>query len=130
MFDRRRDGLSQVQNVLVDGGYTGKPFAAVQGLLGASVEVVKRAHLRGASKAVAVFRLAGKVPPTLEELRKEAQYQPATCLHGANQIVNRLLGDASAGRLTRYFASEHWPWDSVAPWHDSARCLSRPDGGH
>ena len=81
MFDRRRDGLSQVQNVLVDGGYTGKPFAtAVQGLLGASVEVVKRkrtAHLRGASKAMgggAVFRLAGKVPPTLEELRKKAQY--------------------------------------------------------
>ena len=43
MFDRRRDGLSQVQNVLVDGGYTGKPFAtAVQGLLGASVEVVQQ----------------------------------------------------------------------------------------
>ena len=46
MFDRRRDGLSQVQNVLVDGGYTGKPFAtAVQGLLGAAVEVVKRSEL-------------------------------------------------------------------------------------
>ena len=46
MFDRRRDGLSQVQNVLVDGGYTGKPFAtAVQGLLGAAVEVVKRNEL-------------------------------------------------------------------------------------
>ncbi len=46
MFDRRRDGLSQVQNVLVDGGYTGKPFAtAVQDLLGASVEVVKRSEL-------------------------------------------------------------------------------------
>ena len=46
MFDRRRDGLSQVQNVLVDGGYTGKPFAAaVQSLLGASVEVVKRNEL-------------------------------------------------------------------------------------
>ena len=47
MFDRRRDGLSQVQNVLVDGGYTGKPFAtAVQGLLGArTVEVVKRNEL-------------------------------------------------------------------------------------
>ena len=43
MFDRRRANLSQVQNVLVDGGYTGKPFAtAVQSLLGASVEVVKR----------------------------------------------------------------------------------------
>ena len=46
MFDRRRDGLSQVQNVLVDGGYTGKPFAtAVQSLLGAAVEVVKRSEL-------------------------------------------------------------------------------------
>ena len=46
MFDRRRDDLSQVRNVLVDGGYTGKPFAtAVQGLLGASVEVVKRNEL-------------------------------------------------------------------------------------
>ena len=43
MFDQRRDGLSLVQNVLVDGGYTGDPFAAgVQSLLGASVEVVKR----------------------------------------------------------------------------------------
>ena len=42
MFDWRRDDLTQVQNVLVDGGYTGKPFAAaVQSLLGASVEVIK-----------------------------------------------------------------------------------------
>ena len=41
MFDQRRDGLSLVQNVLVDGGYPGEPFAAgVQSLLGASVEVV------------------------------------------------------------------------------------------
>ena len=32
--------------MLVDGGYTGKPFStAVQGLLGASVEVVKRNEL-------------------------------------------------------------------------------------
>ena len=46
MFDRCRDGLSQVQKVLVDGGYTGKPFAtAVQSLLGAAVEVVKRNEL-------------------------------------------------------------------------------------
>ena len=46
MFDRRRDDLSLVRNVLVDGGYTGKPFAAaVQSLLGASVEVVKRNEL-------------------------------------------------------------------------------------
>ena len=46
MFDENRDDLSLVRNVLVDGGYTGKPFAtAVQGLLGASVEVVKRSEL-------------------------------------------------------------------------------------
>ena len=46
MFDRRRNGLSQVQNVLVDGGYTGKPFAAaVKSRLGATVEVVKRNKL-------------------------------------------------------------------------------------
>ena len=46
MFDQHRDGLSQVQNVLVDGGYTRKPFAAaVQGMLGASVEVVKLSEL-------------------------------------------------------------------------------------
>ena len=90
MFDRRRDGLSQVQNVLVDGGYTGKPFAtAVQGLLGASVEVVKRNELHTfvvlQSDGWWSGRLAGKVPPTLEELRKKAQYQPANggaCLHG------------------------------------------------
>ena len=46
MFDQHRDGLSQVQKVLVDGGYTGKPFAAaVQSRLGATVEVVKRNEL-------------------------------------------------------------------------------------
>ena len=57
MFDRHRDGLNQVQNVLVDGGYTGKPFAAgVRSLLGAAVEVVKRNEMGGG----AVFRLAGK----------------------------------------------------------------------
>ena len=46
MFDENRSGLSQVQKVLVDGGCTGKPFAAaVQSLLGAAVEVVKRNEL-------------------------------------------------------------------------------------
>ena len=46
MFDKRQADLSQVQKVLVDGGYTGIPFAAaVQRLLGASVEVVRRHKL-------------------------------------------------------------------------------------
>ena len=46
MFDENRSGRNQVRKVLVDGGYTGKPFAtAVQGLLGAAVEVVQRSEL-------------------------------------------------------------------------------------
>ena len=46
MFDENRSDLNRVQNMLVDGGYTGKPFAtAVQSLLGAAVEVVKRSEL-------------------------------------------------------------------------------------
>ena len=101
MFDQRGADLRQVQKVLVDGGYTGKPFAtAVQSLLGASVEVVKRNELhtfvvlpkRWGGRAV--FCLAAKVPPALEELRKKAQYQSANggaCLYDANpkEIVNR-----------------------------------------
>lgn len=46
MFEQCCADLSRVQLVLVDGGYAGKPFAAaVQSLLGASVEVVKRSEL-------------------------------------------------------------------------------------
>ena len=47
MFAQRREELNRVRNVMVDGGYSGKPFAAeVENLLGASVEVVKRNGLR------------------------------------------------------------------------------------
>ena len=46
MFERSRATLNRVQKVLVDGGYSGEPFAAeVQNLLGASVEVVKRKEM-------------------------------------------------------------------------------------
>ena len=46
MFDQRREDLSRVKNVMADGGYSGKLFAAgVENLLGASVEVVKRHEL-------------------------------------------------------------------------------------
>ncbi len=45
-FCEHRDSLSAVTNVLVDGGYTGQPFAdAVQKALGATVEVAKRNEL-------------------------------------------------------------------------------------
>jgi transposase len=46
MFALHQEDLCRVEKVLVDGGYTGEPFAdAVQELLGASVEVVKRNEL-------------------------------------------------------------------------------------
>ena len=46
MFAQRRGDLNRVRNVMADGGYSGKPFAAeVENLLGASVEVVKRNEL-------------------------------------------------------------------------------------
>jgi transposase len=45
-FELHQEDLGKVQTVLVDGGYTGEPFAgAVKKLLGASVEVVKRNEL-------------------------------------------------------------------------------------
>ena len=101
MFDRHRDGLNQVQNVLVDGGYNREALccwgAKLVGSRGGSGETQRTAHLRGAAEEMgggAVFRLAGEVPPALEELRTKAQYQPAnggSRLRNANpeEIVNR-----------------------------------------
>ncbi len=46
MFTKSKDNLSTVQNVLVDGGYTGLLFAeAIQEIIGATVEVAKRSEL-------------------------------------------------------------------------------------
>ena len=65
MFDRRRDGLSQVQNVLVDAE---SPLPC-KACWEPRWKWAQRTDLRGASKAMgggAVFRWR-KVPPTLEE---------------------------------------------------------------
>ena len=140
MFDRRRDGLSQVQNVLVDGGYTGKPFAtAVQGLLGASVEVVKRSELHTfvvLPKRWVVersFAWLEKVPPTLEELRKEAQYQPANggaCLHGSNpkKIVDRLLDDVRKNHLNLHVCQLRRGFARSIMRGSGTSCKFLPDG--
>ncbi len=46
MFKAEKDNLIKVENVLVDGGYTGEKFAlAVNEILGATVEVAKRNEL-------------------------------------------------------------------------------------
>lgn len=46
MFESAKKNLAKVQNVLVDGGYTGEPFAdKVNEILSATVEVVKRNEL-------------------------------------------------------------------------------------
>ena len=45
-FEANKDALSEVKNVLADGGYSGETFAAaVKEAIGASVEVVKRNEL-------------------------------------------------------------------------------------
>jgi transposase len=45
-FSIHRETLSDVQNVLADGGYTGENFAtAVDAILGATVEIAKRSEL-------------------------------------------------------------------------------------
>lgn len=46
MITEAKDSLSDVLNVLVDGGYTGEKFAdKIQMLIGATVEVAKRSEL-------------------------------------------------------------------------------------
>ena len=46
MFTKHQNDLSQVQNILVDAGYTGEKFAnSVLEILGCTVEVVKRSEL-------------------------------------------------------------------------------------
>jgi len=45
-FSRNKESLSEVKNVLADYSYVGEPFAAaVQDMLGATVEIVKRNEL-------------------------------------------------------------------------------------
>lgn len=46
MIKKNKQNLSRVKNSLVDGGYSGEPFAsAIKEILGATVEVVKRSEL-------------------------------------------------------------------------------------
>ncbi len=46
LVDEHQNTLAFVENVMVDGGYTGKPFAdKIKDILGATVEVAKRSEL-------------------------------------------------------------------------------------
>ncbi len=46
MINNKKENLSEVKNVLVDGGYSGEPFAVeINNILGATVEVAKRSEL-------------------------------------------------------------------------------------
>ena len=46
MLKKYNDNLSQVQNILVDAGYSGEKFAnSVSEILGCTVEVVKRSEM-------------------------------------------------------------------------------------
>ena len=82
-FDRCARNLRGVKSVLVDGGYTGEPFA--QGVREkapghrAGSQTRSAAHLRRHPQALgrrALLRLAREVPTALEKLRAKAPYQP------------------------------------------------------
>lgn len=46
MVNNAKENLSDVKNFLLDGGYTGDPFAtAIQETLGATIEIAKRSEL-------------------------------------------------------------------------------------
>ncbi len=46
MVENAKDTLSEVKNILVDAGYTGKIFATqIKDIIGATVEVIKRSEL-------------------------------------------------------------------------------------
>jgi len=46
MINNKKENLSEVKNLLVDGGYSGEPFALeINSILGATVEVAKRSEL-------------------------------------------------------------------------------------
>ena len=99
-FMLHQDSLSEVRNVLVDGGYTGEPFAdETYTILGASVQVAKRiayfCRHTSAMGSRALFRMARKMSASMEKLRKKAQYQLAVRFIGVfgsvnEEIVNRL----------------------------------------
>ena len=79
-FDRCRPNLERVESVLVDGGYSGQPFAdSVKERLNATVQVVKRNELHTFAVLPNVgrrtlLRMDGKVPEALEKLRTQTQY--------------------------------------------------------
>lgn len=46
MLDEARENLADVENVLVDGGYSGEKFSSeIKDIIGATVEVAKRSEL-------------------------------------------------------------------------------------
>jgi transposase len=46
MVNDQKENLSEVKNILVDGGYSGEPFAEkIKNMLGATVEIAKRSEL-------------------------------------------------------------------------------------
>ena len=102
-FSLHQDQLSDIKNVLADGGYSGKPFAiAVKDLLGASVEIVKRNLLHTfvvLPKRWVVERSFGwleKSRRLWKNCEREIGYKPSNGCAGFHcyppqKIVNRLL---------------------------------------
>jgi len=95
-LSEHQDNLSAVKKVLVDGGYTGQPFAAaVRKMLGATdgrgCQTKRTAHIYSDAQTVgcrALFRLVGKMSTVMEKLQAKTQYQRAICDLGVSGLVN------------------------------------------
>ena len=101
-IDRCASSLMRVRSVLVDGGYTGQPFAqSIEDKLGATVQVAKRNELHAFAvipQRGVVERslcMARKMSAIMEKLRTQAQYPLTVCPFGIScfvtqKIVNRV----------------------------------------
>ncbi len=124
-IDRSMQNLELVESVLVDGGYTGQPFA--DSVMTGSMPLCKSSSVMNCTPSPCCrsagssneASLARKMPPTMEELRTQTEYQPANDPPSFPQvttqkIVNRLLLGLAAtvahgqqtARLVKYHAND------------------------
>ena len=119
-FDRCADNLKQVSSVLVDSGYSGKPFAeAVRDKLRATVQIAKRNELHTFAVmpqrwvVERYFAWLEKCRRLWKKLRTILQHQPANDSSRlprppTQKIVNRFLGLL---RVTIMLVAQRHPLD-------------------
>jgi transposase len=90
MIKKYKANLKKVKNILVDGAYTGEPFAnSIKESINATVEIVKRSYLHKFTTIAKrwvierSFSWLEKCKKTLEELREKSFHLPC---HGSISV--------------------------------------------